>query len=295
MIDVIQALVSGIALGSIYAVLSLGLVIIVRASGVLNVAQGIFVLLGAYLAYTFHQLIGLPFWIAVPLAILATAAIAVLIEAFIIHRVTNELVTAILVTFGLLIVIPPIVKSIWGPQIVSLGDPWELNVVRFAGIGITERDIWLIVLTVVLLAAFVVFFRFTRLGLQLRATSMDAEAALAQGVSTRLVFGLSWGIAGALGAFAGIMLATTVGGGVRPGLVQFGLLALPVIILGGLDSPLGAVVGGIIIGVVQQVTVIWVPESFGSGFAEVVPYVVMILILLVRPTGLFGSKEVRRV
>ncbi|WP_448808536.1 branched-chain amino acid ABC transporter permease [Agromyces bauzanensis] len=295
MTDLLQTLVSGVALGAIYAVLSLGFVIVVRASGVLNLAQGTFIVLGAYLAYTFHQVVGIPFWLAVPLAMLAVAVFAVLLEAFVIHRISGELFTAILVTFGVLIVVPPIVTGIWGADQISLGDPWGLSVVRFWGVGITQRDIWMIAVTILLLGAFFVFFRFTRIGLALRATAMDSEAALAQGISTRFVFGLSWGLAGALGAFSGVMLATTVGGGVRPGLEGFALLALPVIILGGLDSPLGAVIGGVIIGVVQQFSVIWIPVSFGSGFSDVVPYIVMLVILLVRPTGLFGSREVRRV
>ncbi|UUT36580.1 branched-chain amino acid ABC transporter permease [Microbacterium elymi] len=142
--------------------------------------------------------------------------------------------------------------------------------------------------------AFYLFFRFTRIGLSLRATAIDGEAAMAQGVSTRLVYGISWGIAGALGAFGGVVLSTTVGGGVRPGLEVYAFLALPVIILGGLESPLGAVIGGLIIGVVQQFAVSLVPESWGSGFSDVVPYVVMLAILLIRPAGLFGRKEIRR-
>lgn len=295
MTDILQTLVSGVALGAIYAMLSLGFVVVVRASGVLNLAQGTFVVLGAYLGYTFHQVVGITFWLAVPLAMIAVAIFAVLLEALVIHRISGQIFTALLVTFGVLIVIPPIVVGIWGADQISIGDPWGLSIVRFAGIGITERDIWMISTSVVLLIAFFVLFRFTRIGLALRATAMDSEAASAQGINTRFVFGLSWGLAGALGAFGGIMLATTVGGGVRPGLESYALLALPVIILGGLDSPLGAVIGGLIIGVVQQFSVIWVPVSFGSGFSDVVPYIVMILILIIRPTGLFGSKEVRRV
>lgn len=295
MTDLLQTLVSGIALGSLYAVLALGFVVVVRASGVLNLAQGTFIVLGAYLAYTFIQLLGVPFWISVLISMALVAGFAVALEAFVVHKVTGDLFTALLVTFGISIIIPPIVTGIWGGELMTLGDPWGLNVIRVAGIGITERDAWMILITGLLLLGFFVFFRFTRVGLRLRATAMDSEAALAQGVSTRFVYGLSWGIAGALGAFGGIILATTVGGGVRPGLELYALTALPVIILGGLESPLGAVIGGIIIGVVQQFAVILVPASFGSGFAEVVPYLVMIIILLVKPTGLFGDKEVRRV
>lgn len=293
MTDVLQTLVSGIALGCLYAVLALGFVVVARASGILNLAQGSFVVLGAYLAYAFIHQLQLPFWIGVVLAMACVAGFAVLLEAFVLHRVTDHF-AALLVTFGITIAVAPIVTAIWPGDSLNLDDPWALEVIRIAGIGITARDATLIPITAVLLLAFFVFFRYTRIGLSLRATAIDSEAAMAQGVSTRFVFGISWAIAGALGAFGGIVLSTTVGGGVRPGLEIYAFLALPVIILGGLESPLGAVVGGLIIGVVQQFAVTLVPESFGSGFADVVPYLVMLIILLIRPAGLFGRRAVQR-
>ena len=264
-----------------------------RASGILNLAQGSFVVLGAYLAYALIHQVGLPFWVGVVIAMAAVALFAVLLEAFVIHRVTDHFV-ALLVTFGVTIAVAPIVTAIWPGDSLNLDDPWALEVIRVAGIGITARDATLIPITAVLLLGFFLFFRFTRIGLSLRATAIDSEAAMAQGVSTRTVYGISWGIAGALGAFGGIILSTTVGGGVRPGLEVYAFLALPVIILGGLESPLGAVVGGLVIGIVQQFSVTLVPENWGSGFAEVVPYLVMLVILLIRPAGLFGRKEIRR-
>jgi branched-chain amino acid transport system permease protein len=291
--DILQTLVSGIAIGCLYAVLSLGFVIVARASGILNLAQGSFVVLGAYLAYALIHQAGLPFWVGVVIAMAAVALFAVLLEAFVIHRVTDHFV-ALLVTFGVTIAVAPIITAIWPGDSLNLDDPWALEVIRVAGIGITARDATLIPITAVLLLGFFLFFRFTRIGLSLRATAIDSEAAMAQGVSTRTVYGISWGIAGALGAFGGIILSTTVGGGVRPGLEVYAFLALPVIILGGLESPLGAVVGGLVIGIVQQFSVTLVPEDWGSGFAEVVPYLVMLVILLIRPAGLFGRKEIRR-
>lgn len=293
MTEFLQTLVSGIAIGCLYAVLSLGFVIVARASGILNLAQGSFVVLGAYLAYALIHQAGMPFWIGVILAMALVALFAVLLEAFVLHRVTDHFV-ALLVTFGVTIAVAPIVTAIWPGDSLNLDDPWALEVLRVAGIGITARDLTLIPITAVLLLGFFLFFRFTRVGLSLRATAIDSEAALAQGVSTRFVYGISWGIAGALGAFGGVVLSTTVGGGVRPGLEVYAFLALPVIILGGLESPLGAVVGGLVIGIVQQFSVILVPASWGSGFSDVVPYLVMLIILLVRPAGLFGRKEIRR-
>lgn len=292
----LQILVSGISLGCLLALLALGFVVVAKSTGVFNLAQGGFVVLGAYLTYTGHQTWGLPFFVALLLSVAVIAALAVVIEALIVHRVaTANLFTPILVTFGLLILIPPIVAGIWGSDQRSMGDPWGLKVLALGGLTITQRDMAVIISTLIILAAFGAFFRFSRLGLAMEATALDAEAALAQGVSDRTVHRLSWGIAGALGAFAGTMLATTAGTGLGPGLEHFALLAIPVIILGGLESPLGAVLGGLFVGIVQQFAVVRVPEGFGSGFHEVVPYLLMLAVMLVRPEGFFGTKKIRRI
>jgi branched-chain amino acid transport system permease protein len=280
----------------VLALLALGFVVVAKSTGVFNLTQGAFVVLGAYLSYTAHRTWGLPFAAAVVLSVALVAALAVVLEATIVHRIaTTNLFTPILVTFGLLIIIPPIAAGIWGTDQLSLGDPWGLDVLSVGGLTITHRDLAVVISTFLILAAFGAFFRFSRLGLAMQATALDAEAALAQGVSDRTVHRLSWGIAGALGAFAGTMLATTAGTGLGPGLEQFALLALPVIILGGLESPLGAVLGGLIVGIVQQFAVVKVPDAFGAGFDQVVPYLLMLAIMLVRPQGLFGTKKVRRI
>jgi branched-chain amino acid transport system permease protein len=292
----LQILVSGISLGCILALLALGFVVVAKSTGVFNLAQGGFVVLGAYLSYTAHQTWGLPFAAALLVSIAVVAALAVVLEATIVHRVaTTNLFTPILVTFGLLIIIPPVAAGIWGTDQLSMDDPWGLQVLSVGGVTITHRDLAVIISTLLILAAFGAFFRFSRLGLAMQATALDPEAALAQGVSDRRVHRLSWAIAGGLGAFAGTMLATTAGAGLQPGLEIFALLALPVIILGGVESPLGAVVGGLFVGIVQQFAVVRVPDFLGSGFNEVVPYLLMLAIMLVRPEGLFGTKKVRRI
>ena len=296
MTENLQILIGGISLGSILALLALGFVVVAKATGVFNLTQGAFVVLGAYLTYTAHRTWGLPFALALVLSVALVAALAAALEALIVHRVAaTNLYTPILVTFGLLIIIPPIAAGIWGTDQLSIGDPWGLGVLSVGGLTITHRDLAVVISTFVILAAFGAFFRFTRMGLAMQATALDPEAALAQGVSDRTVARLSWAIAGALGAFAGTMLATTAGVGLGPGLEQFALLALPVIILGGLESPLGAVVGGLIVGIVQQFAVVRVPDEFGKGFDQVVPYLLMLVIMLVRPQGLFGTKKVRRI
>ncbi len=162
-------------------------------------------------------------------------------------------------------------------------------------------DLYRILFAGVVVAAFFALFQLTKLGVAMRATALDQEAALAQGISARTVFAVSWAIAGAVAALAGVMLTGGPAGGglgIQVGVGFIALLAFPAMILGGLDSPLGAVVGGIIIGVTQQLTAGYQPEHapwLGVGFDSVMPYIVMVVILLVRPYGLFGSKEVHRV
>jgi branched-chain amino acid transport system permease protein len=294
----LQLCFAGIALGSLYALVALGFVIIYSATGVINFAQGGLVVLGAYLVYNAHNTWGWPFWIAFVFGIIGCAFAGVLVERLVLRRMVGQPVFAvIMVTIGLLYVIRVFVSSVWGFNLLDTHDPWGIRALSIGGIKVAVSDAWTIGLAAAVLAAFFAFFRYSRAGVAMRATALDQEAAVAQGISARLVFGLAWAIAGAVATLAGVMLSAG-GAGVRPDIEFVALLAFPAIILGGLDSPGGAVVGGLIIGITQELTLGYQPTHatfLGSGFGSVMPYVVMILILLVRPFGLFGTKAVRRV
>jgi branched-chain amino acid transport system permease protein len=296
--DVVETFVSGIAVGCKYALVALGFVIIFKATGVINFAQASFVLVGAYLTYNVSQTWGADFYVALLAAMAAGFVLGVVLEELLLRRLIGEApFTMIMLTIGILYVIDNVVTAIWGPDNLNLGDPWGIRTVEGASITVAVRDLWTMGLTAAVLAAFFLFFRYSKLGLAMRATALDQEVALAQGISARSVFMVSWGIAGAVAALAG---ATLAAGNValQPGVGLIALVAFPAMILGGLESPLGAVVGGLIIGLVQQFTSLLAPEYFewvGPSFEQVSPYLVMVLILLVRPYGLFGTKEVRRV
>lgn len=296
MTENLQILTAGVAAGCVLALVALGFVIVAKATGVLNLAQGGFVVLGAYLAYTGTHSLGLPFWVAVLCAVLLVSVLAVIIEATLVHHVAMRgLYPPILVTFGIAMVIPAAVAGFWGTSQLTLDDPWGLARIEIAGIRVSERDAAVLLVTAVVLAAFVGFFRFSRLGVAMQAAAADPEAALAQGISDRFVHRLAWAVAGGLGAVAGSLLATTAGGGLRPGLEVVALLALPVIILGGITSPAGAVTAGLVVGIVQQFAVAYLQDTFGDGFVEVSPYLLMLVVLMIRPQGLFGSAQVRRI
>jgi branched-chain amino acid transport system permease protein len=298
MTEFLQLSFQGIALGSEYALVALGFVIIYKASGVINFAQGGFVLLGAYLAYNFGQTWDLPFALAVVMAMAAGALLGAFVERVLLRRMVAQPVFAvIMITIGLLFVLDQLVTSIWGFESLNLGDPWGNDTVRVADVVLSVGDLWTIGLTAAAVFAFFLFFRFSTTGLAMRAAALDQEAALAQGVSPGRVFALAWAIAGAVAALGGITHAAG-SAQLSPAVGFFALAAFPAMILGGLDSPLGAVIGGIIIGLTQSLTAGYQPDHaawLGNNFHNVMPYVVMVLILLVRPYGLFGTPEVRRV
>ena len=296
--DVLRNLVSGFALGCRYALVALGFVIVFKATGVINFAQASFVLLGGYLTFNATNTWGLNFYLSIGVAMLGGALLGMALEALVLRRMIGEApFTLVMVTIGVLYILDNAVTAIWGPDPKNLGDPWGLNVRKLGDVVVADKDLWTIGFTAVVLAGFFAFFRYSTMGLAMRATALDQEAALAQGISARRVYQVSWGIAGLVAALAGAALSAG-SAGLQPTVGQIALVAFPAMILGGLDSPLGAVVGGIVIGIVQQLTALLAPEYLewvGSSFELVSPYLVMIVILMVRPYGLFGTKEVRRV
>jgi branched-chain amino acid transport system permease protein len=296
--DLLQTAFSGLALGCKYALIALGFSVVYKATGVINFAQASLVLLGAYLTFNFAQTWDLNFYLSLVMAMAAGALVGVLTEASVLRWLVGQPPAAlIMVTIGLLFVLNNVVTAIWGPDNRNLGDPWGIKTRDVVGVTVADRDVWTIGFAAVAVAAFFVFFRYSTLGLAMRAAAFDPEAAMAQGIPARRVHRVAWAIAGVVAALAGATLAAGAGQ-LSPATGSLALVAFPAIILGGLDSPLGAVVGGIIIGLVQQFTALLAPEYFdwvGDSFERVSPYLVMIVILLIRPYGLFGTREVRRV
>lgn len=298
MTEFLQLMVSGVSLGFTYALVALGFVIIYKATEVINFSQGGLVMIGAYMVYNFTQTWGLPFWLSVVLGMASTAGIALIFERIILRRMVGAPVFAqVMITIGLLFILQNIVTAVWGSDNLDLGDPWGVSTVNVGDVVIQVRQLWGMGLTLVVLGLFFLFFRYTPLGLAMRATAIDQEAALAQGMSSKRVYMAAWGIAGATAALAGVSIAAGAAA-LSPELQFYALLAFPAIILGGIDSPLGAVIGGLVIGVTQALTAGYIDDIapwLGSGFDSVMPFVVMVLVLLVRPYGLFGTPEIKRV
>jgi branched-chain amino acid transport system permease protein len=296
--ELLQLCFNGLSLGARYALVALGFVIIYRATGVINFAQGGLVAIGAYLTYAFANGAALPFALAVVLAVACSGLLGAGVERVVLRHMVGEPVFAvIMVTIGLLFIMEQAVTAIWGFDALNLADPWGVDTVKALGITMGVRDLWTLVIAAVIVAGFFAFFRYSKLGVAMRATALDAEAALAQGISARRVYAVSWAISAGLAALAGVTLASGAAA-LTPTVGAIALVAFPAMIVGGLDSPVGAVLGGIIIGLTQALTAGYqqdVAPWLGDNFAAVMPYVVMILILLVRPYGLFGTREVRRI
>lgn len=295
MTEVVQILSRGLGIGSVYALLALGFVIIYKSTRVISFAQPSFMLAGAVLVTYLAGPFG--FFIGLALAALATGVLALGVERVAIRpMVGRPPFTVAIITLGVDVIIRTVAQNFIGIELRQTGDPWGLKPTTLFGIEVQQRHLAMIVVAAVVVGGLLAFFRYTRMGLAMRAAAFDQEAAMAQGVSVGGVFALSWGIAGALAAVGGAFAA--VGGSVESTLWVTALVALPVIIVGGLDSLLGAVVGGLLVGVTQEVIAQYqrfFPEWLGGNASVISAYVLMLLILLVRPYGLFGTREVERV
>ena len=295
MTELLQSLMRGLGSGSVYALLAIGFVIIYKSMRVISFAQPAFMLAGAVLVS--YLVAAMDFFLAVALAVLIVALLGMGVERAALRPMIGKPVFVIsIITLGVDIVIRNVVGRYIGLDIRQVGDPWGLRTTSLLGVDVQQRYVAMFVTTMVLVAVLFVFFRYSRTGLAMRATAADQEVALAQGISVGSVFALSWAIAAALAAIAGVFLST--GAGLDQNLWIIALKALPVIILGGLDSLGGAVIGGLVVGVVEALLGSYgdeVSPLLGGDFALVSPYIVMLLILLVRPYGLFGTREVERV
>ncbi len=306
----VGGITNGLSLGAIYALLALGFVIIFKATQVISFAHGAVAALGAYLVAYFATVLNFPgdliggpallqWSISAIFAVLATALVGLVLERVAIRPMVGEPIFSIaMVTIGLDIVIRTVTNDYISTDPRPLGDPFGTNIWEAGPISMAHTEIAAILVTIVLVFAIAWFFR-TRIGIAMRATAFDQEAAMAQGISVGRIFAIAWAIGAGLAAVAGIFSSVfpRASQGVAANETAFfAFRAFPAIILGGLDSVPGAVVGGFSIGIAESLAgkyLTW--GGFGIGFSGIVPYLVMMLVLLIRPYGLFGTEEIRRV
>jgi branched-chain amino acid transport system permease protein len=295
MTEFLQLLFEGVSLGATYALVALGFVVIYRASGVINFAQGAMLLLGAYLISWLAVDIGLAFGLAVLIAMAALGAFGAGFHRLALRRVVGQpTFVLVMITIGAGIAVSAAIEAIFGDNQRLLGDPWGSSAFDVGGVTVTWVKFWGIVVAAAALAAYFAFDRYTRWGLAMRATAGDEEATLSAGVPVRRVHALTWALAGVMATLGGLFLAGFPSAPSH-GLGDAALRAFPAVVLGGLASPVGAVAGGLLIGVIEVMTSGYAPSWLGTNFYAVAPYIAMIAILLVRPYGLLGVKPAERV
>lgn len=293
----LQSVIAGLSQGSIYALLALGFVIIYKATRAVNFALPGLMILGAYLVIYFGNVVGLNFWLALALAMLLTALCALVIERLAIRPMIGKPVFAIaIITIGVDIMLRISVNDLLGSNVRNVRDPWGLKTFDLGGVAIQQRRVAMLIAAGLVVTLLLLFFKYSRTGLAMRATAFDQEAALAQGISVGTVFAVSWALAGGLAALAGMFVGT--GSGIDQQTAFVALKALPAVILGGIDSIQGAILGALIVGLFEGFSNTYQTQylSFlGENFSQVVPYAVLFIVLLVRPYGLFGTPEIERV
>jgi branched-chain amino acid transport system permease protein len=288
-----QQVVSGLASGGIYASLALALVIVYRSSGVINFAQGEMATFATFLAWTFLDH-GLSYWPAFALTLAVAFAGGVALERVVIRPVEGRSVlTVVILTIGLLILVNGATQWIWGGAVRKFPSPFSTRPVHVGSAAFSIQDLGIVGVSLASVALLTLFFRFTKLGLGLRAAAVNPEESRLVGVRVGWMLALGWGLAAALGAVSGMMVAPVVF--LDPNMMQGVLLyAFAAAVLGGLASPVGAVVGGLSLGVILNLLGTYV-STFGGQMRLVGGLGVILIVLLIRPTGLFGRTAVRRV
>ena len=292
----LQLMISGLVIGSIYSAVALGFVIIYKATRVVNFAPGELLMVGAYVCYAFLVQMHVPFWAALLLTVLFGMVLAMFVERLILRPMIGEpAISIIMVTIGLSLVLRSVASAIWGTDILVYEPKlFPQEMVSFAGVPVSLEFVWCFVLSVFLLAVFSVFFKYSKAGVAMRATAFNQQVAQSMGISVKHIFALSWVISAIVSGIGGVLIGNI--NGINNTLYHFGLKVFPATILGGLDSILGAAIGGMIIGILENLSDGFCKTYFDlSGVKEVAPYVILVLILMVKPYGLFGTKEIERV
>jgi branched-chain amino acid transport system permease protein len=289
-----QLVINGLMVGALYTLIAMGFVLIYKASEVINFAQGEQVMIGGYLALMMLSSVRLP----LPLAILVTMGVMALlgfvVERGILRPLTGyPVVSVIMATIGLAAILRGIAPMVWSAEVrgfpaILAGEPWRVLGVPLARINLASAA-----LAFLCMGVLGYFFQRTRYGIAMRAVSDDPKAAAAMGIDLRTILALAWAIAGMVSALGGVIWGRILG--VDPYLAIVGLKVFPVVILGGLDSIMGAVVGGFAMGVLENLAAGYIDPLVGGGAKDVVPFVVLIVVLMVRPYGLFGREIIERV
>lgn len=290
----IQVIVTGVATGGVYGLIALGFVLIFKATGILNLATGAFMTLGAYICLTVLGQFGAPFWVAFLCTLGFAIVMGIVLERIILRPLIGEpIISVVMVTIGLSSILQGLTHIIWSPEYRSFPEIFPPEPLDLGFAIVPSGLLWGFVFAALGTIVFILIFKLTRTGVAMRATASDQQAALSMGISVRWIFALSWSYGAVAAVIGGIVIGNISGISIYLG--DIGLKVLAVIILGGLDSIGGAILGGLIIGILENLTGLYLDPVFGGGVKDVAPFIILVLIIMIRPYGLFGKKIIERV
>ncbi|MFH1350598.1 MAG: branched-chain amino acid ABC transporter permease [Pseudomonadota bacterium] len=296
---IIEILFSGLSTGAIYALIALGFVLIFKSTGILNFAQGELCMVGAFVCYSFATLLELPYLISFLIAIAVGTLIGALIDILIFRRMVGEpIYSTIMMTIGLASILTSLSGLIWGHDFFSIRSPFIGQKVVLIGLAFSHASLYTIGVSVVLFALFILFFSRSHLGIALRGTAEDPDTAGLMGINVKKMHLVAWAIGSFVAVAAGIFLAEQ--SFVHSGMRHTGIKAMSAAILGGMESLGGAIIGGFIVGIVESLAASYLSGMELGNFhfgdvKDVVAFAIMILVLMIRPHGIFGKEEVERV
>lgn len=292
--SVMQSLISGIVVGSIYALIALGFVLIYKSTAVINFAQGELLMFGAYLCLALVVVLKIPFWLAFVATLIAAALFGFLLERLFLRPMIGEpAISIIMLTIGLASLLKGIIHVIWGSETLVYPAIFPAEPLRFGAIVVSQVYLYSVFFAVLCLVLFNLFFRHSSSGIAMRAVANDQQAAQSMGISIKKIFAIAWAIAAVVAGVGGILIGNI--NGVNSSLSSFGLKVFPAVILGGLDSIPGAILGGFIIGLLEAISGMYLDPIFEGGSKEVVPFIVLVVVLMIKPYGLFGTEEIEKI
>lgn len=294
MAELLQFVVTGTTVGMVYALIALGFVLVWKSTGVANLALGQLVLIASWFTYAMLVQAGLPFWLGFPLVVLFALALGWMIERLVLRPLIGQpILSLITVTLGVAYFVQGAVSFVWPKSVAALPVLFSQEAVHIGPAVVSQEYLWSALISLSLFGLLSLYFRYHRMGVVMRATADDQLAVQACGVPVTKIFSMSWMLACTLAAVGGVLISSI--GGITFGLVQTGLKAFSVVILGGLDSFLGAIIAGPIIGLAENLGGGYLTPLTWPGVREVIPFVIIIIVMFVKPYGLFGEARIERI
>ncbi len=294
MAELLQLLITGVSVGMVYALIALGFVVVWKSSGVANLALGQLVLLSSWFTYGMLVQAKFPLWLAFPVVILFALFLGWVIERLALRPlIAQPILSLITVTLGLAYFIEGVVTFIWPWSVAALPRLFPTEPIHIGTAVVSQEYIWVAGISLIVFGLLTLFFRYHKMGIAMRATADDQLAVQACGIPVTRIFSCSWMFACVVAAIGGILISSI--GGITHGLVETGLKAFSVVILGGLDSFAGAIIAGPIIGLAESLSGGYLTPFIWAGVKDIIPFVIIIIVMLIKPYGLFGEVRIERI